>query len=94
MCQFHFLREAAGPIYEADRHAKKAVRGVREIERKVEDRAGAEVVRGYCAAVRSAITDDGRRPLDSAGRRLRGRLEAVAGSLKKLCAGRKGRLGN
>jgi len=37
LCQFHFLREAANPIYEADRHAKKElkkqVRGVRPIER-------------------------------------------------------------
>src|SRR5262245_25904724 len=58
LCQFHYLREAAGPIYEADRHAKvqlkKHVRGVRAIERQVEGRDGpeAEVVRGYCAAVR------------------------------------------
>lgn len=40
LCQFHFLREAATPIYEADRHAKKElkkkVRGVRRIERRVE----------------------------------------------------------
>ena len=73
LCQFHFLREAALPIYEADRHAKKElkkrVRGIRKIERKVEGRRDglAEIIRGYCAAVRSALTDDGRPPLDSAG---------------------------
>src|SRR5215213_5816537 len=37
LCQFHFLREAAHPVFEADRHAKvhlKAeIRGVRPIER-------------------------------------------------------------
>ncbi len=66
LCQFHYLREAAKPIYEADRHAKKelkkAVRGVRPIERALEarDDAEAEVVRGYCLAVRSALTDYGR----------------------------------
>ena len=42
LCQFHYLREAAQPIYEADRHAKKElkkkVRGVRPIERAVEGR--------------------------------------------------------
>src|ERR1700750_2794534 len=42
LCHFHFLREAALPIFEADRHAKKAlkkrVRGVRPIERAVEGR--------------------------------------------------------
>jgi hypothetical protein len=40
--QFHFLREAANPVYEADRHAKKelknGMRGVRQIERTVERR--------------------------------------------------------
>ncbi len=90
LCQFHFLREAANPVYEADRHAKKElkkqVRGVRPIERAVEGRndAGSEVVRGYCAAVRSAITDDGRTPLAAPGLKLKGRLEAVAGSLDRV----------
>jgi hypothetical protein len=100
LCQFHYLREAAKPIYEADRHAKKElkkhVRGVRAIERKVEGFCDpeAEVVRGYCAAVRGALTDDGHPPLDSAGLRLRGRLEAVAGSLETVGAGKKGRAGS
>ena len=62
LCHFHYLREAAKPISEADRHAKKElkkrVRGIRPIECAVEkeaegeDDAAAEVVRGYCAAVR------------------------------------------
>jgi hypothetical protein len=96
LCQFHYLREAARPIYEADRHAKKELkkraRGVRAIERQVEDRTdpAAEVVRGYCAAVRGALTDDGRPPLDSAGLRLRDRLTAVADSLVRVGAGQKG----
>lgn len=70
LCQFHYLREAALPIYEADRHAKKElkkrVRGVRPIERSLEGRED-EVARGYCAAVRSALTDDGRPPLEASG---------------------------
>jgi hypothetical protein len=87
LCQFHYLREAARPIYEADRHAKKElkkkVRAVRGIERSVEGRTGdeAEVIRGYCSAVRSALTDDGRPPLEASGLKLHGRLQAVADSL-------------
>jgi len=87
LCHFHYLREAARPIYEADRHAKKElkkrVRGVRTIERAVEGRSDpeAEAVRGYCSAVRSALTDDGRPPLDASGLKLRDRLCAVADSL-------------
>ena len=90
LCQFHYLREAAKPIYEADRHAKKelkkAVRGVRPIERAVEGHAGAEaeVTRGYCLAVRSALTDDGRPPLCASGLKLRDRLEAIDASLGRL----------
>src|ERR671933_836640 len=90
LCHFHYLREAALPIYEADRHAKKElkkrVRGVRPIERGMEGRedAEAQLVRGYCAAVRSAITDDGRPPLAASGLKLRQRLTAVAESLDRV----------
>jgi hypothetical protein len=92
LCQFHYLREAAKPIYEADRHAKvglkKKVRGVRQVERKVEGRTDpeAEVVRGYCSAVRSAITDDGRPPLEASGLKLHARLSAIVGSLGRVRA--------
>jgi hypothetical protein len=90
LCHFHYLREAAKPIYEADRHAKKElkkrVRGVRPIERKVEGRDDpeAEAIQGYCAAVRSALTDDGRPPLSAPGLVLKTRLEAVVESLDKV----------
>ena len=82
----HYLREAAKSIYEADRHAKvrlkKKVRGIRPIERKVEGRQDAEArdIRGYCAAVRSALTDDGRPPLVASGLQLVDRLAGVAAS--------------
>ena len=90
LCQFHYLREAAHPIFESDRHAKKElkkrIRGVRPIERAVENRDDAEAraVRGYCAAVRSAITDDGQPPLAASGLRLEGRLKAVVASLDRV----------
>ncbi len=90
LCQFHYLREAARPVYEADRHAKvalkKAVRGIRPIERGVEarDDAEAETIRGYCAAVRSALTDDGRPPLVASGLKLHDRSAQVAASLDRV----------
>jgi len=90
LCQFHYLREAARPIYEADRHAKKLlkkqVRGVRPIERELEGRrdAQAEAVRGYCAAVRSAITDDARPPLVASGLKLHDRLRRIDASLDRV----------
>src|SRR4029078_8822944 len=94
LCQFHYLREAALPVYEADRHAKvqlkKKVRGIRPIERKIEGRqdAEAEVIRGYCAAVRSALTDDGRPPLEASGLKLHDRLAKLADSLDRVGAKR------
>jgi hypothetical protein len=95
LCYFHYLREAALPLDEIDRHAKvqlkKKVRGIRPIERKVEGRNDPEavVVRGDCAAVRSALTDDGRPPLEASGLKLAGRLAAVAASLDRV-AGKRG----
>ena len=97
LCHFHFLREAGTPIYEMDRHAKKelkkTVRGVRPLERRFEGRQGpeAEAVQGYCAAVRGALTDDGRPPLDDKGLRLHGRLTAIASSAERA-AGKGGRV--
>src|SRR4029078_11095174 len=87
---FHYLREAAKPIYEADRQAKKAlkkrVRGVRPIERRLAGRRDpeAEVVRGSCAAVRSALTDDGRPLLDASGLKLHDRLTAMTARLERV----------
>lgn len=103
LCQFHYLREAAKPVYEADRHAKKElkiyVRGVRPIERLLEEQGrgqerkgnkgkkaqpGAEAILGYCLAVRSALTDDGRPPLAASGLRLYERLLAIHASIDRV----------
>ena len=90
LCQFHYLREATRPLSEADRHAKtelkKRVRGVRPIERSLEgqDDPETEAVRGYCLAVRSALTDTGRPPLDAPGLTLRARLQAIHASIARV----------
>lgn len=90
LCHFHYLREAALPIYNADRHAKKElkklVRGVRPLERAMEGLEGpdADAVRAYCAAVRSALTDDGRPPLEASGLKLHERLSLISGSLQRV----------
>lgn len=87
LCHFHYLREAAKPIYEADRHAKKElkkqVRGIRPIEQSLlgNDDEESEAVRDYCLAVRSAITDDGHPPLTASGLKLHDRLGQIAASI-------------
>ena len=90
LCHFHYLREAAKVIYAADRHAKKElkkqVRGVRVIERSVafNDDPVSETVQSYCLAVRSALTDDGRPPLEASGLKLRSRLTLIEQSLERV----------
>ena len=91
LCHFHDVREAAKPVTEADRHAKKElkkrVRGVRPIEREAEgEDEEAEIVRGYCAAVRAALTDDGLPPLAASGLKLHDRLSRIAASLDRVTA--------
>jgi hypothetical protein len=90
LCQFHYLREAARPIYEADRHAKKElkikIRGIRPLEHTLANRddAQAQAIRGYCLAVRSALTDDGQPPLEAPGLRLQERLSDISTSLTEV----------
>src|SRR6266705_1745851 len=90
LCQFHYLREAAKPIFEADRHAKaqlkQQVRGVRPIERSLEGQEDCEsqAMHGYCLAVRSALTDDGRPPLCASGLKLHERLTQISDSLARV----------
>ena len=90
LCHFHYLREAATPLFAADRQAKKEVkkrvRDIRAIERAVEDRedAAATLVRGYAAALRSALTDDRVPALEAPGLRLHERLTKIVASVQRL----------
>jgi hypothetical protein len=90
LCHCHSLREAAKAVYDADRQAKKElkkrVRGVRPIARTLAGRTdpAAEITRGDCSAVRSALTDDGRAPLAASGLQLHDRLSAISASLGRV----------
>ena len=90
LCHFHYLQEAAKPVYEADRHAKKElkkqVHGVCPIECAIEKRTDDEatIIRKYCLAVRSALTDDGHPPLTASGFKLHERLTLIAASLERV----------
>ncbi len=90
LCHFHYLKDAIKPFYEADRHAKtllkKQLRGVRPIERALEERPTAEndAIRDYCLAVRASLTDDGRSPLEASGLRLHDRITQVSDSITRV----------
>lgn len=59
---------------------------MREIEQQLKesDAPVAEVVEGYCLAVRSALTDDGVPPLDASGVKLHQRLNLIEQSLERV----------
>jgi hypothetical protein len=92
----HSIRNAVQPVlpdvplYEADRHAKKELkkhlRGVRPIERAPEQHndAEADAIRGYCLAVRSALTDDSRPSLEASGPKLYERISVIVSSLTRV----------
>src|SRR6266852_3735171 len=90
LCQFHYLKDATKPLYEADRHAKtqlkKHLRGVRPIERALEEHKTPEneAIRGYCLAVRASLTDDGRSPLQPSGLKLYDRITQVSDSMARV----------
>src|SRR5258707_8953443 len=90
LCQFHYLKGATKPLYEADRNAKtelkKQLRGVRPIERALEEHPTPEneAIRGYCLAVRASLTDDGRSPLDAPGLRLYERVTHISDSTQRI----------
>lgn len=90
LCQFHYLKDAIEPFYEADRHVKtllrKQLRGVRPIERALEEHQTPEneAIRGYCLAVRASLTDDGRSPVQASGLRLYDRITQVSDSIARV----------
>ncbi len=90
LCHYHYLKEAIKPIMEADRHAnkelKKLVRGVRPLEKSVENRDDTEAtcIKKYCSAVRSSLTDRGKPPLKVPGIKLQERLTKITNSLEKV----------
>ena len=98
LCQYHALREAAEPLWEADRHllvqAKKELRGLREVEERVRQRGDPEgpvdaVVLDTVLALRQTVRERGTLPFDFAGLRVLDNLEALAETLDR-CLARRG----
>jgi hypothetical protein len=81
LCHFHYLREAALPIFEAHakKELKKAVRGDRAEGRGPDRRGGADRAGLLCGG---AQRPDRRRP--ARGLRLHDRLEAIEASLGRI----------
>src|SRR5215216_2979816 len=97
LCQYHALRAATEPLWEADRHllvqAKKELRGLREVEERVrkcgepDDPADA-VVLDTVLALRQAVRARGTLPFDFAGLRVMDDLEALGETVDRCLAKR------
>ena len=96
LCQYHALREAAEPLWEADRHllveVKKELRGLRDVEERVrgqdEQDAGDAVVLDTVLALRQAVRERGTLPFDFAGLRVMEALGELGQTLDRCLAKR------
>lgn len=97
LCQYHALREAAEPLWEADRQllvqAKKELRGLRDVEERVRQRgdgrdAADQVVLDTVAALRQTVRERGALPFDFAGLRVADALDALGATLDRCLAKR------
>ncbi|MBN2980200.1 transposase [Cohnella algarum] len=113
-CQYHYLKDIAKPVVDADRklkmELKKSMRGLREVERKIEQveknaveaaqanegvatdtscvraetiASEAQVAKGYVAAVRALLLEDGEPPLKLPGMLIYERAQAIQASLAR-----------
>jgi hypothetical protein len=99
LCQYHALREAAEPLWEADRHllveAKQELRGLREVEERTR-RAGepeptdpaSTVVLDTVLALRQTVRERGTLPFGFAGVRVLAALDELGATLDQCLAKR------
>lgn len=100
VCQFHALREAARPLFEADRHlaveAKKELRAVRDVEVRVRQKGELDgtddVVLDTVAALTQVVQEHGVLPCEFAGLRIMDDLTAL-GETVQHCLAKKGTSG-
>ena len=96
-CQFHYFKDIAKPLVEKDRklktNIKKKLRGIREVERKIENSPSKnieeEVASDYIAAIRSVLLEDGKPPFELPGTCVFERTNAIKDSIEK-CLDKKG----
>lgn len=93
LCQYHALREAAEPLWEADRHllveAKMELRDLREVEDRTRRRdpdgadPASDIVLDAVLALRQTVRERGTLPFDFAALRVLDQLTAVQQTLDR-----------
>jgi hypothetical protein len=100
LCQYHALREAAEPLWEADRHllveAKQELRGLREVEARTRKAGEPEptdvastVVLDTVLALRQTVRERGTLPFGFAGVQVLAALDELGATLDR-CLAKKG----
>lgn len=91
-CQFHYLRNVALPFSDDDRklrtNLRKNLRGILAMEKSTASTGHleAQVMDGYCAAIRAVMLNDGVPPLRPGGIDAYENLERICSSLQKCIA--------
>jgi len=96
-CQYHYLNDISSPAIELDRklkkEVKKEIRGIREVEKKINseeiDYVEKEVVNNYCVALRETLLTNGKYPLDPGGIKCYERIEEIGNSIENSLKKRK-----
>jgi hypothetical protein len=90
LCHYHYLKDLAQPVCEADRNfnkqLKQQIRQLRSVEQLAAMRSEPErsgVIRDYSVAVRQVMLQGGKYPLDPPGLKLFEHLQAIDASLER-----------
>jgi hypothetical protein len=89
LCQFHYLRDLAAPLADADRELTKEIkqqtRGIGALERELigSDDENAQLTSEYCLAVRTVVRESGCYPLDPPGVKLYEKLTEIHSSVQR-----------
>jgi len=90
LCHYHYLKDLAQPVCEADRsfnkQLKHRIRRLRSVEQLAEMQSESEesgVVRDYSVAMRQVMLQGGKYPLDPPGLKLFEHLQAIDASLER-----------
>ena len=91
LCHYHYLKDLAKPVCEADRQLKKElkkrVRQIRPVEvaaQKSNNNPEAQIVQDYCLAIRTAMGTGGKYPLEFSGVELYRKLIQISNSLERV----------
>lgn len=99
ICQLHFVKNIAKPLQSLDsalrKELKERVRGLRQLEREVDEavtagnltRRQAEILQSISITIQSVLRDGGKPPFRPAGLKLYARLEELRGVLRQMAKG-------